>query len=425
MKAALLLLALSLAASAQLVDPTAEVICPDSNPANCYPKIFVPSDEWQIVRENQQIPPGLHVRINLETGLEEAKFNEDTPHQKQELTVVHHASELEENIHNTNENMKHKIQDTLAKYKKDKQAFVRSKVSQSDLNDFSSSVDEVLAFKEGGDIARLDKALDTLTELSHDIEFGVRLSKDANIFASLQRVATLAAEEDEVTEKALRIMGSSLRNNPEAVKNVIKNQPPSFFAELFEILQLPSTSDVIQKRILGVIHALSADRQLAFQHFRISDIEHSTGLDTLLRFFPSAGRSAKERIIVILEDLGVIADDPTSKYDKRSMEMSVKPEYKVSKLLQSILTKGKAKSEKQFQEYFDTLVSLHSGQSLDTSKEFLGWLSEEVELRKLGNRARDVIYSGENPGFDEKMLEARHVVFGNPNAYRKAYGDEL
>lgn len=423
MRISLLLLAFSLA-TAQLVDPTAEVICPDSNPANCYPKIFVPSDEWQIVREDQHIPPGLHVRINLETGLEEAKLDEDTPHQNPELVVVPQPDDLGEKIHDTNENIKHKIQDTLAKYKKDKQEFVRSKVSQSDLNDFSSSVEELLAFGDGGDISRLDKALDTLTDLSHDIEFGVQLSKDANIFAALQNVASLAAAEDEVTEKALRIMGSSLRNNPEAIANVIKNQPLSFFSELFEILQLPTTTDVIQKRILGVIHALSADRQLAYQHFSTNYLEHSSGLDTLLGFFPKAGRSAKERIILILEDLNVITDT-TSSNDQRSLELSMKPEYKVSNLLQSILSEGKSKSEQQFQEYFSSLVSLHTDHALDTSKEFLGWLSEEVELRKLGKRARDVIYSGLDTDFDAKMMEARHVVFGNPNAYRKAYGDEL
>lgn len=420
----LIILAYALVASAQLVDPLSEVICPDSNPANCYPKIFVPTDEWQIVREDQQIPPGLHVRINLETGLEEAKLNEDIPHNNPELMVVPQTDELEEKIHEANEDMKQKIQDTLAKYKKEKNSFVRSKVSQSDLTDFSSSVKELLAFGDGGDISRLEKALDTLTELSHDIEFGVRLSKDADIFAALQRVSSLAFDEEDVGEKAFRIMGSSLRNNPEAIENVIKNQPASFFSDLFEVLQLPSTSDVIQKRILGVIHALSADRQLAYQHLNINDVQHSAGLDTLLGFFPKAGRSAKERIILILEDLDVISENPTSHFDKRSLEMSMKPEYKVSKLLQSVLSEGRAKSEKQFKDHFNTLVSLHSDHKLDISKEFLEWLSEEVELRKLGKRARDAIYSGEDGEFDAMMLEARHVVFGNPNAYRKA-NDEL
>lgn len=36
--------------------------------------VFVPTSEWQVVREGQHIPPGLHVRMNLQTGLKEAKL---------------------------------------------------------------------------------------------------------------------------------------------------------------------------------------------------------------------------------------------------------------------------------------------------------------------------------------------------------------
>lgn len=35
---------------------------------------FIPTSEWQTVREGQKIPTGLHVRLNLETGLREAKL---------------------------------------------------------------------------------------------------------------------------------------------------------------------------------------------------------------------------------------------------------------------------------------------------------------------------------------------------------------
>ncbi|KAJ3626630.1 hypothetical protein MTP99_017110 [Tenebrio molitor] len=36
--------------------------------------VFVPTKEWQTVKKGQKIPKGLHVRINLETGLTEAKL---------------------------------------------------------------------------------------------------------------------------------------------------------------------------------------------------------------------------------------------------------------------------------------------------------------------------------------------------------------
>eukprot|EP00731_Ephydatia_muelleri_P021102 Em0013g829a len=35
---------------------------------------FIPTNEWQVVDDGQSIPPGLHVRINFETGVKEAKL---------------------------------------------------------------------------------------------------------------------------------------------------------------------------------------------------------------------------------------------------------------------------------------------------------------------------------------------------------------
>ncbi|KAM9916356.1 hypothetical protein OXX80_013633, partial [Metschnikowia pulcherrima] len=49
-------------------------VCPNGVHSNCYPQIFQPSNEWQVVREDQQIPAGLHVRLNLETGETEARL---------------------------------------------------------------------------------------------------------------------------------------------------------------------------------------------------------------------------------------------------------------------------------------------------------------------------------------------------------------
>lgn len=38
---------------------------------------FVATREWQIIKEGQSIPRGLHVRMNLQTGLKEAKLLEE------------------------------------------------------------------------------------------------------------------------------------------------------------------------------------------------------------------------------------------------------------------------------------------------------------------------------------------------------------
>ncbi|XP_038651259.1 nucleotide exchange factor SIL1 isoform X1 [Scyliorhinus canicula] len=40
-------------------------------------EVFYPTNEWQIIKPGQAIPAGLHVRLNLETGKNEAKFPDD------------------------------------------------------------------------------------------------------------------------------------------------------------------------------------------------------------------------------------------------------------------------------------------------------------------------------------------------------------
>ncbi len=36
--------------------------------------VFIPTEDWKVIKKGQHIPPGLHVRMNLETGLKEAKL---------------------------------------------------------------------------------------------------------------------------------------------------------------------------------------------------------------------------------------------------------------------------------------------------------------------------------------------------------------
>ncbi|ETI49431.1 hypothetical protein F441_06746 [Phytophthora nicotianae CJ01A1] len=40
------------------------------------PPEFIPTKEWQDILPNQAIPPGLYIRVNLETGKKEAKLLE-------------------------------------------------------------------------------------------------------------------------------------------------------------------------------------------------------------------------------------------------------------------------------------------------------------------------------------------------------------
>ena len=58
------------------------------------PEPFIPTHEWQVVKENQAIPAGLHVRMNFQTHVKEAKLmDEDESSNKKQLSDVNKNKE--------------------------------------------------------------------------------------------------------------------------------------------------------------------------------------------------------------------------------------------------------------------------------------------------------------------------------------------
>ena len=78
--------------------------------------VFEPTSEWKTVEDGQAIPPGLHVRMNLQTGLKEAKIldeseeadisqaqNEDESQFEKSGTKAHKESDLQQTQESTDE----------------------------------------------------------------------------------------------------------------------------------------------------------------------------------------------------------------------------------------------------------------------------------------------------------------------------------
>lgn len=358
------------------------IIARPPEPCDCYPEVFQATNEWQVVREGQHIPAGLHVRMNMDTGEKEAKLLDPNDSGSSDLIVV-------ENDEAEREAIQQKIEEALNKYKQQKKEYKRSAVEEEEYTDFSSALTEILTFD--ADLGKVEKALDTLVELSHDREYGLRLTQRPTIFEKIHEIA-LEVQEPSIKEKCYSVLGASLRNNPEAVANVLRNQPTIFIDTLFGVLRDEGTSDKLQKRVLGVVQGLSSNAQFAQQ--RLGD---------LIAVFPALGQQAKDRVAVILEDLELTeASDDSDK--------------SVSNFIQQSLAEAKARSEYQLKQFYKALVELHEPGLLKPTKQFLSWLSEEIEKRKHATDAPD-------EAFNKFMLETRHTIFGNPNAARKA--DEL
>lgn len=319
-----------------------KTIC--ASPDDCYPQIFVPTNEWQQIRPGQDIPPGLHVRLNVDTLVREAKLMDD---EEDDVNAVYVGDEA------------------LAVYTPEVHEHVDS---------WDAAVDEILGYG-----TRLQPAFDIIADLAHDLEFGEKLAKNTQVFP---RFVEIAQANPEYQDQIYRIMALLLRNNPQAVKLVIES-PQSKETVLSLLDQLNGSDDTIQKRILGVVLPLTTPEEL-------------------MNHYPYLGAQARERLNNVLEDDGV----------KKRDGSSASPDEQLSTYLQKRVPLA---PKNQFFDYFDALVDLHKGNAeLDANDEFLNWLASEGEKQK-----------GANAEVYRRLIDARHNVFGNPMAMRKALADEL
>ena len=73
---------------------TKELCMDHGNNSICYPKIFQPNNDFEIIYPDQIIPPGLHIRINMESGLKEGKLTEASSSKNSEVMLRPESSIL-------------------------------------------------------------------------------------------------------------------------------------------------------------------------------------------------------------------------------------------------------------------------------------------------------------------------------------------
>lgn len=63
--------------SDQATDESVTLSVSDTDDTTISNEKFIPTHEWQVIKKNQAIPAGLHVRMNFQTGIREAKLLDD------------------------------------------------------------------------------------------------------------------------------------------------------------------------------------------------------------------------------------------------------------------------------------------------------------------------------------------------------------
>jgi nucleotide exchange factor SIL1 len=207
----------------------AELICHTDNPAECYPKIFSPTEEFQIVHDDQDLPSGLHVRLNIWTGEKEARLN--TPMKEdpaleglpvdQSIVVVEHEPAQDQ-------------QPVIPAGAPVYEPVGKVKVPEVQDPEFGAALDVI---KKHGETAppqlghAIDEALTNLEDLSHDMYYGQKIMEDADVVKALLCILTQRDEEQALLRPyserrdflASSTLSSALQNNLPALRDMEAN----------------------------------------------------------------------------------------------------------------------------------------------------------------------------------------------------------
>ncbi|KAH6627901.1 hypothetical protein F5144DRAFT_577232 [Chaetomium tenue] len=219
----------SAAESAPSPSADVELICHTDNPTECYPKIFQATDEFQIVRPDQDLPIGLHVRLNVYTGLKEAKINVPDEHDPSleglpvdSSVVIVERDEAEEQLKPPPNAPAYEPVGTIKKPK------------SADAAEGSAFYKSLTILKKGLDV---DAALEMLEDISHDIYYGLKIAEDYETVHELFCLSTAplsspSTDDDDKTATTLRrarlaalTLSSTLQNNPTALASIETHWP--------------------------------------------------------------------------------------------------------------------------------------------------------------------------------------------------------
>ncbi|XP_060693006.1 nucleotide exchange factor SIL1 isoform X2 [Hemiscyllium ocellatum] len=276
-------------------------------------EVFYPTNDWQVVKPGQAIPAGLHVRLNLETGKNEAKipdgetgktglkyWKQGTRHgmvnldsksfTAEELKKALKLMKLESNTQ-TEEGHQEKLRETFRPIKELMADFeAMNVVMETDMEIINKLVSK---FNSSG--ATLEDKVAAL----YDLEYYVHQVDNAQHLMSIGGlqlvIKALNATEPRIQEHAAFVLGSALSGNPKVQIEAIEA------GALQKLLILLATDQPVamKKKALFAFSSLLRHFPFAQQQFL-----KLGGLQILGQLFQAKGmESLRLRIMTLLYDM--------------------------------------------------------------------------------------------------------------------------
>lgn len=304
------------------------IICEPEDPTDCYPRIFVPTEKFQIIRKGQDIPPALHVRMNIYTGLKEARINVPMEEVEEGSTMQIQIPEgqdvavVEQPAEEETEPEKPAMRDQVpinAPVYESAGKVVPPPPGTDDMSTFQKAMMMVQMESRAFDLGLAD-----LVELSHDIYYGVEIVKSGPVLEKLiclllgvgpERKEGKQTERD---HRAAQILSASLQNNPTALKEVgdywklvlyptcamdtldgnTKSKSPDFVSKFRNQLAKEKDPATLRWKVTAISHLLKEPK------FRSVFLEKN-GMELLLAIFLKKGDKwdgVKKRVGQLVSD---------------------------------------------------------------------------------------------------------------------------
>ena len=265
-----------------------ELICHTARASDCYPAIFQPTEHFQRIHDDQSVPAGLHIRMNLATGLKEARLNvpELSGISHTELVVIDDLSPRpsigeDDAVTEILELQDQSDPNTRCERRRPYHP-AASNVEESSL--FFSSISTLHSTTA---LSNTDlPALSTLQDLAYSIHWGVALARDTAVCQKLVSAIDPGSHASGgIRSAAALLLGTAIHSNPEALDAVLSHQYSSEAsltpaATVLAVLRAPDQGDLMIKT--RTVFLLS---QLCQHPGQLRVFVDSGGLDTLYDLF--------------------------------------------------------------------------------------------------------------------------------------------
>ncbi|KAL8876944.1 MAG: hypothetical protein Q9198_004944 [Flavoplaca austrocitrina] len=252
-----------------------DLICHTNHASECYPKTFQPTERFQTVRDDQNLPPGLHVRMNLATGVKEARLNIPEPNEDVDasaLTIIDDsdlAGYQEPNREADNSPMDSQQEDPR------QQPFLPPQHDVAEGTLFSDSASIIK--NPISHMSDLLPAIESLEDLAHSYHWGLSLAKDGDIIHKLFQLLLPTQLSLEIRSLATLVFGTAIHNNgaalTAALSHFYNDEWPEGPLEAAIMALLHEQSPLLLNRMLFLLSSLCQDQNQLQKFWEAGGIE--------------------------------------------------------------------------------------------------------------------------------------------------------